>query len=415
MAKTNTFQKNIKDYNIIRLALHKIFLYGCYSRNDYLQLLNISGRKYDDIMRRIRYCFGDKFILEHYQSKTKYITFAADMYQNSYNFLINSFFISSLAPNTAYAFFILQLLNKPEYQGKTFLRTELEEMLFNLFPADEEICSETTQWRIIKELIDIGVITTTKQKNAVCYQLAPDIFLDFTTEELINLFYAIKFYANTALLGVPGYYLLHTLKLYLKYNRQTQISKNDVFQFKHTNFSQIIDDPITYTLCKAITEKKAVEFTSFENSSKQPLIDFPIAIETDQRHHRQYVIFYKNSGTKYRIDQICTAKITKATPLSNTNSKKPKLKTVQIDFHFDHHTETYILARLQREVSADSLEELAPGHYLYTVQLNNPRGLLPWIRTYHRFAQIRPSTKHNLVERLTTDWKEALTNYGIIQ
>ena len=51
----------IRDYNDIRRILRDIYIFGCYSREDFINR-GISGRKYDNEQRRINAYLPDGFI-----------------------------------------------------------------------------------------------------------------------------------------------------------------------------------------------------------------------------------------------------------------------------------------------------------------------------------------------------------------
>ena len=51
----------IRDYENIRQILRDIYIYGCFTRDDFIEM-GISGRKYDNEQRRISAYLPDKFI-----------------------------------------------------------------------------------------------------------------------------------------------------------------------------------------------------------------------------------------------------------------------------------------------------------------------------------------------------------------
>ena len=51
----------IRDYENIRQILRDIYIYGCFTRDDFIEM-GISGRKYDNEQRRISAYLPDKLI-----------------------------------------------------------------------------------------------------------------------------------------------------------------------------------------------------------------------------------------------------------------------------------------------------------------------------------------------------------------
>ena len=51
----------IRDYENIRQILRDIYIYGCFTRDDFIEM-GISGRKYDNEQRRISAYLPDQFI-----------------------------------------------------------------------------------------------------------------------------------------------------------------------------------------------------------------------------------------------------------------------------------------------------------------------------------------------------------------
>ena len=51
----------IRDYENIRHILRNIYIFGCFTRDDFIEM-GISGRKYDNEQRRISAYLSDRFI-----------------------------------------------------------------------------------------------------------------------------------------------------------------------------------------------------------------------------------------------------------------------------------------------------------------------------------------------------------------
>lgn len=437
MAKS-TYKNFIKSYDTIRKVLRYMYLYGCYSREDFEEVTgikqtesknSISGRKYDNERRRIMYSINEKFLNENFVRNTKYIGFKYDMFKNSQNYLFDSYKIKAFSANDINYFFLIQQILQLNPNGLSI--TEIMDFLSELIPQDIDI---STIRRKINGMITHGLIISKNERNKKKFIIIEDFLKDFTTEEVVAIFYSIQFYCNIALVSVPGYYFKETIKNYLKYERDCSFEENEIFMFKHFAFNRMIEDDIVFNIISCIMQNKKMKF-SYEKTNKKAIkvTIIPLKIITEYYYGRQYVFGIDSLDNKakiYRIDKIDGFSVDgdfeeKANTseydkyLQNSwcavllNSDR-KLIEVEVDFIFDELKEQYVLKRLLRERKWGEVVKIEENHYLYRVKVTDPNELKPWLRSYAGFAKIRKSESHDLYETIKNDWKEALQRYGVV-
>ncbi len=425
MAK-GTYKNFIKSYDTIRNVLRNLYIYGCYSRDDF-QDMAISGRKYDNERRRILYFIEQEFINENFISNTKYIGFKYDMFRTSQNFLVNSYLIKTFSVNDInYFFLIQQILNDKQTE------LNINEIIGNIsevLPKDTD--ESSTIKRKINSMVKHGLIVEKKIKNKKVYSIAEDFFKEFTTAEIVKIFYAVQFYCNLALISVPGYYLKDTIKNYLKYERNYDFNEKEIYMFKHHLLNRIIDDDIVTCILNCIINNKKVKI--YYNNKAEAKVSVPLRIITEYYYGRQYLLSIDLVSEKlslYRLDKIdklCEDEKLEArvsvemynkyienswcATLFNENND---LTEVEIDFFIDENKEDFILQRLSKEGKWGEIKKVEEGRYLYKIKVTDAKELIPWIRSFSGFAKVRKSEKHNLHEIIENDWKETLKNYGAI-
>ena len=410
--KPYKLKKYIKSYASLRGIL-RLLSYGCYTRNDF-QLFGISGRKYDDDTRRIRAFLSEDNLNKCITDRKVRLTFNTDCYHNSMNFLINSFQIKTISADFCQCTLeSLQLFHTPK---KAYSFTEfINEMLY--IDKDESFFR-----RFLDELLNSGYLIRFPRKNTFFYTLSPDYFNNLTIDELKQLFYAVAFASNTALLSVPGYYLLDTIKEYLLYQHHEIFLPHDIYQFKNNVLTRMIDDDIINNILTCIKEQQDLLITTHDfsiipqNTTKlKTFLAKPLKIETEYTYNRQYLIAQTptNELRRIRID-----KIDQVTIMKPTIKRKPfprlKLQVIQLQFKCPTQEQPLLRKYLKQSLpSTTSYESISDG-FIVTIKHHDPLALVPLIRTFHPYAKIIKSPNDKLLTRVKNDITEVLKNYGVI-
>lgn len=435
------YNNNIGFYDNIRKTIRLISLYGCYCRDDFEKILNVnsnnnsirlSGRKYDDEFRRIRYVVSEKFINENFKNNNKYVSLKYDMIENSKNYLFNFYELKSPKNTIKYFLVIQQILNS------TNDSLSINDILDNFSEKFLYDVSESTLKRMIKYLVDQGLLVKVDKKNR--YKISTDFFEDFTVDEIIDIFYAVQFYSNIGLISVPGYYVKNIIKRYLKYNRGFHFEEKELFIFRHLAFHKILEDEIICEIINCIKQHYSKKFIYEKKYGKESQIEIiPLNIITEYYYGRQYVFginCFDKKVNLYRLDKIyeCSKENKSDVKVYDQNEvyieknyydkyfknswctslKGDELINVEIDFLFDEIKESYILERLKREGKWGDIIKIEQNHYLYKIQVSDPIELKPWIRSFAGFVKVRSSNKHDLDEGIQKEWRESLEKYGVI-
>lgn len=424
----STYTNFIAEYNTLRKVLRQFYIYGCYNRKDFEDKFALSGRSYDDAKRRVTYCIEKKYAQEKYINNHKYFSLNCDPFLLQSNFLINMYLLKRFGLNDLNYFFLIQQLLASSKQALSF--KEILDKLADYISPDI-IAAQKPLRKRLHYLATAGLIQKSPYKNSFSYQTPPDFFAVFDKTELISLYHALFFYAATALISSPGYYLQNTLKKYLWHKFQYVVDTDlKIFSFKHLNLSRILDDAIVAELLQNIIKKTAVKLTITSNGSSENLVCYPLKLVTEYLYSRQYLLYFLISSQEIavvRIDDIEEVRSTTSeipfpseqllanwfakSWCSSFDNNKKQLITVEIDFYFSEISQVHILNRLKKEQKWGVLQRLANDHYLFSIDVLDPNELIPWIRSFANFAKVRPAPQHQLFEKIAQDWQEAFNNY----
>ena len=418
-AKKVSYKKTFKNYNRLRDFIRNVFLYGCRNRKDYLELNIKKSRTYDDFIRILSDCLGTEFIKRNTSGHTKNLSFANDMYQNPYNFLIRTYFNKTLNKNTYCMIIVMQILaaartplstqeindNVPGFKPYS----DVDDIVYN-----EKIIETLNYTAINRALIDLlktGLIIKKGKK----YSTATNILENLTLSEIKELAAACTFYTNITPVSVPGYYFTDTLKRFAAYKFKYTLNEANYWQYRGCNLIQIVDDEIICVILQAIRNNKNIKFV-YRNQAES-VTATPIAIASDYPYGRTYLI--TKQGIIYRIDKIQTITPIEKDRLNVTASgKTSNNKTIDLIFTFtseDNPREViFIKDRLEKEAAWMKIDKLSDDCYRYTAQVQDAVKFAPWIRTFHKYVSLGKTSDQELAARLIDDRKKALANYGII-
>lgn len=417
----------IRDYSDIRDILRDIYIYGCFSRDDYINK-GISGRKYDNEQRRITSYLPDKFIKKKREGKRVLPYCSYNMTETSENFLAETYRNKSftLLDIMSY-FFVLTLLK--EGQGMT-----LPELL-EVIPEEnaEIIYTKDNLRKKLYELIDKGLIVSKKVGRRVLYKTAEDSLGYFETQELTDIYWLLEFVKNVNPIEMPYFFLQRKLRLYLYADRGIQIDDIHTFQYKHNHLFNVLDNEVVLVILRAIHAQRELNIQySFRGAVFTSSI-LPIRVIHECNHGRQYVLFYDLASETVktrRIDRISSAEmmgkadddiISKAVEESEleesswcTSGLYFDQDEVKIEFRIDDESEQYVIERIKREGKNGTIESVASGLYLYTIIVKDPLEMTPWIRSFGERAKVVYSKDGVLEKHLLEDYERAISKYESI-
>lgn len=417
----------IRDYSDIRDILRDIYIFGCFSRDDYINK-GMSGRKYDNEQRRITSYLPNKFIKKKREGKRVLPYCSYNMTETQENFLAETYRNKSFTMLDIMSyFFALTFLD--DQQGMT-----LQELL-EIIPEenDEVVYTKDNLRKKLDELIEKGLVITQKSGRKVLYRTVEDYLRIFETDELIDIYWLLEFEKNVSPVEMPYFFLQRKLRLYLYADRGIEMENIHAFQYKHNHLFNVLDNEVILDILKAIWSKKSIiiEYRFRENICKSKVV--PIRIIHECNHGRQYLLFYDLSDEKAktrRIDRILSTKIHEEISddiwelaIKEGETEKSAWCTaglyddqdvVKIEFNVDEEKEKYVLDRIEREGKNGILERVLPGTYLYTITVTDPLEMTPWIRSFGERAKVIYSKEGVLEKHLLEDYERAISKYESI-
>lgn len=364
-----------KQFETIRIIIRRLYLYGCYSRDDFKNI--VSGRKFDNELKRAKMVLSPDNIVQTYKGKSKYTSINHDYFIEENNILYNTYLAKAFKQNEFLLYFyILQTLDD--------IPLSLSEVEMNLSEFIPDIDRATIRNHLDK-MCDEGYLISTILKNKKMYALAPDVLSGITRDEYSELLNAVSFYMNTRTEQMAGQYCYDTIR------EASNINHRIPFVFKHKFLHQILDEEVLQEILSAIDKKKSINFEY--NGSKRENIT-PYKIKEDLYFGRQYLIGFNISNSRlsiFRIDKISNVEKSDIyAEISDDISKycwcvswKPTHESVSITFDFNHLTDEYLIRRLYRDKQHGKIEKTSESTYVFSIEITDPIEMVPYLRTFY--------------------------------
>lgn len=413
----------IRDYENIRQILRDIYIFGCFSRDDFIERKGISGRKYDKEQQRISAYLPEKFIQKRYVDKKVLLYCSYSVMDGGSNHLADTYRNKSFtALDVMSFFFVQQLLN----ENKEMTAAEI----LNALPAtnDSAIFTKDNLRVKLDELVDKGFIQIRKEGRRILYRLAEDIWEGFSNDELMDICLFLEFMKNVSPIEMPYYFLHEKLMLYLSVERGKTVSGRDIFHFKHNHLFNSLDNEILLEILRAIKADQMLEVFFYGNDKGVKVI--PIELIHDSVYGRQYLYcldIERDHSTVIRLDRMRHISVFKKLTKDDGDRKASMegysdhcwctsgadeiLSEIVIEFRFDEQNENYILRRIQAEGHGGTIDRLAEGLYEYRIKLRDPDEMIPWIRSFGERAKVISSGQKKTEEKVAEEWKKALVKY----
>lgn len=410
---------NISDYNKIRKILEYVYKYGCYSRDDF-EGKNISKSSYDQEISRINQIFNDEISCVQ-KNKKKYFFFKRDYFNGFENYLINSYAIKSYTDNEL-SIILMSLCiisSKEVVESYSEIIKEIEQYSIN----DDFKDKRSTIERKIKELQSEGFLTESLDGKIKINNL---FFNNLSECELKKIYAYVSFMINVTYPRVAGYFLKRKMEIYARRN-DIKINTNNKYLFINSNNQNILDEKIVYDLLELCKNQKQAEIKYIQNNIEKTELFVPLKLVIDEKLGRWYLKGMKNNEPVFlRIRDIISVKgknrcdytkllcecenIYKYNFISKrVLRKKPFLIRIKLlftnnDYGFKKQFEREII---RGEIIIDGSDEI------YTVYMNDPIELVPWLRSYAEKIEILDDD-FNLKSYMKNSYMEMLKNYESI-
>ncbi|WP_312072179.1 WYL domain-containing protein [Anaerotignum propionicum] len=414
----------IRDYENIRQILRDIYIFGCFTRDDFIDM-GISGRKYDNEQRRISAYLPDKFIQKRRLDKKVLLYCSYQMQDSEKNYLGDTFRNKSFTALDVMSFFFVQQILA---DGQEITAAELLDLIPNY---NNSVVFTKDNLRVkLDELDEKGYIEYRKEGRSVFYKLVDDIWKDFSDSELSDLGLYLEFLKNVSPIEIPYYFLEQKLHLYMQCERKMNLERNKVFAFKHNHLFNSLDNDVLLEILRGCTNKYSLKI---QMGDKKDMNVLPVQIIHDSTYGRQYLCCFdidRGKQSVIRVDKIVTVSCNKKIDEDENNlvqgmknyfdecwctsGVNENLKEIVIEFRFDDVEEAYILRRIKYEGHGGEIRKIQNGVFEYRIKLGDPNEMIPWIRSFGERARVLHSDGKNTIETIASDWKKAVKNYESI-
>ena len=416
----------IRDFENIRAILRDIYIFGCFSREDFIEKQGISGRKYDKEQQRISAYLPKKFIQKRRVDKKVLLYCSYNSMDSRHNYLADTYRNKTFTALDVMAFFFVQqLLSVTDEMTAS-------QILDALPLVNESVVFTKDNLRIkLEELVEKGFITVSKRGRTVFYRLSDDIWSVFEDDELIDICTYLQFMKNISPIEMPYYFVYNKLALYLQVERKLNIAEYEVFSFKHNHLFNALDNDILLDILRA--KKQCILLTVALYTKQNDIRVIPGEVIHDSVYGRQYMSCYDIDSEKetiIRIDKIkrvfCGRKMNasekrRAAEMSSCSSKSwCTSKTEQgpeeivIRFIFNEEKEPFILWRIINEGHGGTISKIDKDIYEFRLLVEDPDEMLPWIRSFGERAKVISSGSRKTEKKIAEDWKKALKKYESI-
>lgn len=413
----------IRDYENIRKILRDIYIFGCFSRDDFIER-GISGRKYDNEQRRINAYLPEHFIQKRRENRKVLQYCSYKIEDNGDNYLADTFRNKSFTLLDIMAFFFVQQILSEE-EGLT-----IAELLERLPDGNSEVVFTKDNIRIkLEELQQRGYIVARKERRNIRYYLTEDIWRDFSDEELENILIYLDYKRNSSPIEMPYYFLYRKLKLYMFAERGISLDTK-IFQYKHNHQFNVLDNDILLCALQGIAQGVVLraKVSVRENIVMSDII--PVQVIHDSVSGRQYLIGIKEEERNLlvlRIDKI--EELVPGRGLSEEEKQMVNAQTgfeqecwcasgaetavtdIEIAFSFHEETEKYIYNRIVAEGHNGTIDKVKDGEYIYRNQFRDLGEMIPWIRSFGERARVLSSGASEIEKVIAQDWDKAVKKY----
>lgn len=418
----------IRDYSNIRSILRDVYIFGCYSKDDFVKS-GMSARKYDNEKKRIMSYISKDFIYQRNVNRKSIMYCSYHMENGSRNYMAETYRNKTFTMLDFMSyFFVLQLLSDGN-------EMTLGDILQALPENNEDVLFTKDNLRVkLEELVEQRLIEIVKYGKTVKYRISVDIWEDFSDKELQDIYLFLDFLMNTYPVEVPFYFLRSKLRLYMEIKRGISSEQlQSPMQYKHNHLFNVVDNDVILDVLKAIKGKRRIQIKLNGNENDSVFVTLPIKVLHDSTYGRQYVFCYSEAEEKVvvvRVDHIADLELKDSADIDFDSIVEKCMKAIDdcwctsltdkepvnvvIEFMFDEQNESYVRRRLIREGHGALIQKITDGLYRMTISVNDPAEMIPWIRSFGERARVISSGEYKIEDRIKKDWKRAVEKYEII-
>ncbi|UWG96648.1 WYL domain-containing protein [Dehalobacter sp. DCM] len=428
------FSDFIKHYNIIRDILRDCFLYGCFSLDDLENKRNISSRKVSYEIRRIQQYVEDRYIRTDKDGRYKLLSLTYDSLQHTDNFLISTYKTKSFTRTDLVTYYLILMYVQTQAPQPVSTKVIMDALVREGLINADMISSKTVERKLAEMSQKTGILCCVSANRSKEYAVAPDILGKLSIGQIEEVLRAVSLFKNILFPSTIGYFCEETLQDYLTYERYSLFRDGHLFNYRHIHFHPVIEEQILWEITKAIHQRVAIKIyyhTPKSGGRDSYKILKPYKIRYDTLHGRFYLVSFNNHGKCIlsRLDRIARIACLQEkfcredydsiykecmswswSSVALGDGQEPE--HVKLEILIDEATEGYLIGKIQNEAPGGVMEKITEGCYHYTLQVSDSGEMIPWIRSYT--GNIRVLENANLADKLTADWKETLSAYGVV-
>ena len=436
-------RKNIRSLDALRGVLERIYLYGFYSRDDFLrEKLVSSARFYDDVIRQLRdLYFLDEIgtgsgsganapVMEVASSgKFRRYRFRRDYFSGQQRNLRAVYGLYSIRPSEISILIYCLSLASSE-KGTTVSEvvrayelnhgedgsggTAQNEIDRHISDRTSSVSRRFSQLQMDGYILPLG---KSNKRFSDRYHLS-----SLSDRELLQLYSLAKFFGGAGFPRVSASFLADALLRMLRFRGLEE--PPETFLFRGGAAGNTLDEQIVTQLIQYCRGGQNVRVTMKNDTAFEIS---PVFLRPDTRFGRWYLLCLRDrQPLMLRLSRIASVQklnsgfdrqeaethIRKAFGRSHVSGRLAEEPVrVEAQLFFD---EPQIRRQFEREILFGQIEQRDGGEF-YCAEVNDALELLPLLRAYGPWLRVLPGEGHDLPQRLRGEYERMLAHYGTVQ
>lgn len=366
---------------------------------------------------------GDEYLKELTRGGKKYVCLDFSYYWIVENYLVETYLIRTYTPLSLAVYFNSYILL---WKHETLNLDQINEKIENIISIERDLKSTTR--RIVEEMSSKGIIEKLKLGNRVIYRRKEDPLRDLTDNELSKLYIGVCYFSQVNYPIVLGRYLRDSLRRYMQCMRGISTKDLDnLFLFKYSNFQQVIDEEIIWSLEHIIQNRDIAKVTYYdEQDIQRVLIGYPCKIIWDNSYGKWY-IYIITDGCCLRVlkaqDIIAVDVLNRKMEVNHIgyamqeaeDAGDKKLKKINIMFEVEEFSrQNFLLDKVKRKGLNGDIQILDDHRFIYTLYVEDWYRLKPWIMSFGNRARVIEDEETQLYREIKEEWLEMGELYGVV-
>ena len=398
----------ITKYDSIRRYLEQIYLYGFFSREDWISLGK--EKDYDKIIALIREIYPELDEDAIWRDRKKYLRFQREYSSSGTNLLMDTYMLHAMDEKEE----LPELLRVLSFVSDAPRSLQDIARWVETFEPEETRDMYALIRRRTQELEKYGYLHREKSnyygRLDTLYSIQDNILDKLNDDELIQLYQFICFAAGVTFPRVAASYLLRSIE-----RRMPETPQRNPLLLRHYDRRSVFDEDVVYTLLAAIENQQKI--TAQKSGTTEKVYMIPVAIRVDARLGRWYVLGMEEKPAIYRIsllEQVKTGTVVDKRSWENARSSVLKVfeyaafsgqglqdppQLVEAELHFKEAPGMYLQFCREMRLGEIIKEE---NREVYRVWIHDPGELVPFLRSFAPWLKVLPG-RHNLDEKIKSD------------